>query len=83
MRGDERLALSLAVDRHAAAGGPLSRIAVAIRRLHDTGRSGFWILLGFIPVIGAIVLIVFLAQAGNVGPNEHGADPKQEPAYAA
>lgn len=51
-------------------------IAVAVRRLHDTGRTGWWLLIGFVPLIGAIVLLVFLVIAGNPGPNAHGEDPK-------
>src|SRR3712207_2913707 len=43
-------------------------IAAAVRRLHDTERSGWWLLLGFIPVVGTIVLIVFFCQRGTVGP---------------
>lgn len=43
----------------------LPSIAAATRRLHDTNRSGWWQLISFIPVIGAIVLIVFLAQEGK------------------
>lgn len=52
-------------------------IAVATRRLHDTGRSGWWQLIGLIPLIGAIVLIVFLAQDSAAGDNEYGANPKE------
>lgn len=52
-------------------------IAVSIRRLHDTGRSGWWLLISFIPLIGAIVLIVFMATNGAPGDNQYGADPKQ------
>ena len=37
-------------------------LAVGIRRLHDTNRSGWWLLIGLVPFVGAIVLIVFLAQ---------------------
>ncbi|MEX2569608.1 MAG: DUF805 domain-containing protein, partial [Cyclobacteriaceae bacterium] len=37
-------------------------LAVTVRRLHDTGRSGLWILIGLIPVVGVIVLIVFLIE---------------------
>ena len=49
---------------------------VAVRRLHDTGRSGWWVLLSFVPIIGAIILIVFFAQKGTEGRNDYGA-----PAY--
>jgi uncharacterized membrane protein YhaH (DUF805 family) len=52
-------------------------IAVGVRRLHDTDRSGWWLLLGFIPVVGAIVLIVFFCQPGTVGLNQFGPDPLQ------
>jgi uncharacterized membrane protein YhaH (DUF805 family) len=51
-------------------------IAVGARRLHDTGRSGWWQLIALIPLVGVIVLIVFLATAGQRQPNRHGADPK-------
>ena len=52
-------------------------IAAGVRRLHDTDKSGWWLLLGFIPVVGAIVLIVFFCQRGTVGPNQFGPDPLQ------
>ncbi|MGH3767239.1 MAG: DUF805 domain-containing protein [Pseudonocardiaceae bacterium] len=51
-------------------------LAVAVRRLHDTGRSGWWLLIGLIPLIGAIVLIVFLVTEGERQPNAYGPDPK-------
>ena len=51
-------------------------IAVAVRRLHDTDRSGWWILIGLIPLIGAIVLIVFFVQDSQAGENRFGANPK-------
>jgi len=54
----------------------LPSIAVSIRRLHDTGRSGWWMLLLLLPLIGAIVLLVFMIFEGNAGQNEYGADPK-------
>ena len=43
----------------------LPSIAAAARRLHDTNRSGWWLLIGLVPVIGLIVLIVLLAQEGK------------------
>ena len=51
-------------------------IAVAARRLHDTDRSGWWQLLVLIPLIGVIVLIVFLAQDTKPGENKYGPSPK-------
>ena len=51
-------------------------LSVSVRRLHDTDRSGFWLLLIFIPVIGAIVLFVFYLLEGTRGPNRFGPDPK-------
>jgi uncharacterized membrane protein YhaH (DUF805 family) len=53
----------------------LPSLAVGARRLHDTDRSGWWLLIGFIPVIGLIVLIVFFVKAGQTGANRFGADP--------
>ena len=50
-------------------------IAVQIRRLHDTDRTGWWILIGLVPVIGTIVLIVFYLQRGSEGDNRFGPDP--------
>jgi uncharacterized membrane protein YhaH (DUF805 family) len=60
----------------------LPTLAVTVRRLHDTGRSGFWIFLGFIPLVGGIILIVFYALEGQPSDNQYGPNPKQEqPAY--
>lgn len=50
-------------------------IAVAIRRLHDTGRSGWWLLLSFIPLIGLIPFVFFMLDSQS-GTNEYGQDPK-------
>jgi len=50
-------------------------IAAGIRRLHDTDRSGWWLLIGLIPLVGAIVLIVFFVTQGTQGPNKYGDDP--------
>ena len=54
----------------------LPTIGVAIRRMHDTGRSGWWILINLIPCIGWIWFIVLAAQEGNAGDNQYGPDPK-------
>ncbi|ABD56824.1 DUF805 domain-containing protein [Jannaschia sp. CCS1] len=50
-------------------------IAVAIRRMHDVGRSGWWLLIGFVPVVGFFVLLYWFVQRGTVGSNAWGADP--------
>src|SRR4051812_18383749 len=57
-------------------------IAVGARRLHDTDRSGWWLLLGIVP-FGGLVLLVFFCMEGTPGPNSHGADPKGGTGYAA
>jgi len=51
-------------------------LAVLVRRLHDTNRSGWWFLIAFIPLIGTIVLIVFLCQDSQTGANKWGPNPK-------
>jgi uncharacterized membrane protein YhaH (DUF805 family) len=53
----------------------LPGLGVGVRRLHDTGRSGWWILLGLIPLVGAIILIVFYAQDSQPD-NQYGPNPK-------
>jgi uncharacterized membrane protein YhaH (DUF805 family) len=53
----------------------LPSIGVAIRRLHDTDRSGWWLLLALVPLAG-LVLIVFLAEDSNAGTNRYGQNPK-------
>ena len=50
-------------------------LSVGARRLHDTDRSGWWQLLQLIPLIGAIVLIVWFATPGAAGPNRFGEQP--------
>ncbi|MER6192195.1 DUF805 domain-containing protein [Streptomyces cyaneofuscatus] len=54
-------------------------LAVAVRRLHDTSRSGWWLLIGLIPLVGFIILIVFLASEGKQEPNQYGTNPKLAP----
>ena len=53
----------------------LPSLAVTVRRLHDTGRSGWWLLIILIPVIGALVLLYWMIKRGDTGPNDHGPDP--------
>ena len=53
-------------------------IAVGIRRLHDIGKSGWWLLISLIPVIGWIWIIVLMATDGLPGSNEYGINPKEE-----
>ncbi|MBV8033320.1 MAG: DUF805 domain-containing protein [Betaproteobacteria bacterium] len=55
-------------------------IAVGVRRLHDTDRTGWWLLLAFVPIIGVIVLLVFMVQAGQTTDNRFGPNPKIEAA---
>lgn len=54
----------------------LPGLAVGIRRLHDTDKSGWWLLLVFIPIVGLIVLIVFWATDGTRGANDYGMSEK-------
>jgi uncharacterized membrane protein YhaH (DUF805 family) len=53
----------------------LPNIAVVIRRLHDLDRTGWWIFLGLIPLIGAIILLIWFCTRGTDGPNRFGPDP--------
>lgn len=53
-------------------------LAVSVRRLHDTNRSGWWLLISLVPIIGAIVLIVFYVQNSQPGSNQYGENPKEE-----
>lgn len=52
-------------------------ISVSVRRLHDTDRSGWWYLLVFLPLIGAIVLLIFFVLDSTPGENRFGPNPKQ------
>lgn len=70
------LILSLAIALYALAAF-LPGLGVTVRRLHDTGHSGWWFFIVLIPLIGAIVLLVFLFQDGAAGENKYGSNPKQ------
>jgi uncharacterized membrane protein YhaH (DUF805 family) len=52
-------------------------LAVLVRRLHDIDRTGWWILINLIPLVGTIVLLVFALMPGTPGSNQYGPDPKQ------
>ncbi len=58
-----------------ALGTLIPSIAVGVRRLHDTGHSGWWILLNLIPLIGWIILIIMSYAKPSEGPNQYGAAP--------
>jgi uncharacterized membrane protein YhaH (DUF805 family) len=58
-------------------------IALSVRRLHDTNKSGWWLLLFLLPILGFIILIVFYVLPGTVGPNKYGDDPKAAAAQPA
>ncbi|MEF1340139.1 DUF805 domain-containing protein, partial [Vibrio rotiferianus] len=53
-------------------------IAVTVRRLHDSGRTGWWALIAFVPVIGILVLLYFLIQDSEEGSNQYGVSPKYQ-----
>lgn len=54
-------------------------IAVSVRRLHDVGKSGWMLLISFIPIIGAIWLLVLMVTDSNPGDNKYGPNPKAVP----
>lgn len=51
-------------------------LAVAVRRLHDTDHSAWWLLFMFLPLVGQIVLLVLTTRKGDAGSNRYGIDPK-------
>lgn len=53
-------------------------LAVAVRRFHDQDKSGWFVLLGFIPYVGAVIVFVMMCLEGTKGPNRYGPDPKAE-----
>lgn len=57
----------------------IPNIAVGVRRLHDTGRTGWWLLISFVPIIGFLVLLYFFVQPSEEGDNEHGPKPAWNP----
>lgn len=55
----------------------LPGLAVGVRRLHDVGKSGWFMLIGLIPIVGGIWLLVLFCTDGNPGANEYGVNPKE------
>ncbi len=55
-------------------------LAVSVRRLHDVGKSGWMLLVGLIPIIGAIWLLVLMVTDSKPGENKYGPNPKEMPA---
>ena len=53
-------------------------VAVSVRRLHDTNKTGLWYLVVFIPILGWIVLLIFFVMKGTEGGNDYGEDPLAE-----
>jgi uncharacterized membrane protein YhaH (DUF805 family) len=57
-------------------------LAVCVRRLHDTGRSGWWYCINFVPFVGGIIFLVFMCQDSQMGPNLYGPNPKGVDGFA-
>ncbi|MEZ5752279.1 MAG: DUF805 domain-containing protein [Paracoccaceae bacterium] len=54
----------------------LPSLAVGVRRLHDIGKSGWWVLIGLVPLLGLLVLLYFYVQDSESGTNAYGPNPK-------
>lgn len=54
----------------------LPSLSAGARRLHDTGKSGLWLFLYLLPVLGSLILLIFMVLPGDEGPNRYGPDPK-------
>lgn len=55
----------------------LPGLGVAVRRLHDIDRTGWWLLVSFVPLVGILLLLVWFARPGDAGANRFGPDPRQ------
>jgi len=58
-------------------GSAVFPIAAGVRRLHDGDHSGWWLLIGIAPLVGAITLLILLLHSGTEGPNRFGPDPRR------
>ncbi len=54
----------------------LPSLAVCVRRLHDSGKGGAWVLMAFIPLVGGIILLILMLLDGDAGDNQFGPDPR-------
>ena len=61
----------------------LPSLAVAVRRFHDTGRSGWWILISLVPIVGSIIYLIFMCIEGVAQTNAYGPNPKGDTAGPA
>lgn len=71
--------LGIAIYFLYAIGIIIPNLALIVRRLHDTNRSGWNFLFSLIPLAGAIIMLVFMTEEGTRGPNDYGPDPKLIP----
>ncbi len=55
----------------------LPGLAVSVRRLHDTNHSGWWLLIALIPLVGAVILLIFMVTDSTPGENQYGVNPKE------
>ena len=56
----------------------LPSLGVTVRRLHDRNKSGLWLLLSFVPLLGCLILLFWFVQRGTIGPNDYGPDPLED-----
>ena len=56
----------------------IPRLAVMVRRLHDSGHSGWWLLVNAVPFLGPIVVLIFMVMDSDPGKNQYGPNPKAQ-----
>ena len=66
-----------------AIGTFLPSLAVSVRRLHDVGKSGWWVFISLVPIIGSIILLIWYVGKGTPGENRYGAGPGLEVLFIA